>query len=188
MLPARVSPTRAGPVQHKAPPPAIVIRQPARGLQGATDAVMRRLMWLGYKVVRLWWFVRRPHHDGAVVAVWHDGRILLLRHSYRRLFGWPGGGVRRGEAPKAAALRELREELGWSVDPESLSLAVDYVLFWEYRRDHVWIFETVVEQLPMLTLDNREVVDAVFMAPDAALLQPIPPFIRMYLERSRGPA
>jgi ADP-ribose pyrophosphatase YjhB (NUDIX family) len=56
----------------------------------------------------------------AVVAV-RDGRIALLR-PYRHPLGraayeLPRGFVDEGEAPAAAALRELREETGWDADP-----------------------------------------------------------------------
>ena len=38
---------------------------------------------VGFRIARLWWRLRRPDHDGAVVAVWvDDGRILAVRQSY----------------------------------------------------------------------------------------------------------
>ena len=46
-----------------------------------------------------------------MLAVNPGGEVLLIRHSYGSP-SWmlPGGGVRRGEAPITAALRELAEE------------------------------------------------------------------------------
>jgi 8-oxo-dGTP pyrophosphatase MutT (NUDIX family) len=41
-----------------------------------------------------------------------EGKVVLVRHSYMRGLSFPGGGVQRGEAPMAAVLRELREEIG----------------------------------------------------------------------------
>ena len=43
-----------------------------------------------------------PPHDGAVMAVWCGGRILVVQQSYRSNPSWPGGGIRRGEEPRAA--------------------------------------------------------------------------------------
>lgn len=59
-----------------------------------------------------WWWIRRPHLLGcSVLAVNPAGEVMLVSHSYgSRLWTLPGGGVARGEAPMAAALRELTEE------------------------------------------------------------------------------
>lgn len=54
-----------------------------------------------------------PSVFGVAGAVFDDqGRVLLVRQRY--MTGWrlPGGGVDRGEAPQAALLRELGEEIG----------------------------------------------------------------------------
>lgn len=60
------------------------------------------------------------HSEGGVfiVPVLQGGNVLLLRQ-YRYLLGresieFPGGGVGRGEIPRVAAVRELKEETGFS--------------------------------------------------------------------------
>lgn len=45
-----------------------------------------------------------------------DGRVLLVRHLYRRDWGVPGGLLQRGEEPDDAARRETFEEVGLAVD------------------------------------------------------------------------
>jgi 8-oxo-dGTP pyrophosphatase MutT (NUDIX family) len=61
-----------------------------------------------------WWAVRRPHTSGVKCVVTRGDDVLLVRHTYgdRREWQLPGGGLRRGEPPGAAAIREAREELG----------------------------------------------------------------------------
>ena len=46
---------------------------------------------VGFRIARVWWRLRRPAHDGAVVAVWLGKRILVVQQSYRRNISWPGG-------------------------------------------------------------------------------------------------
>jgi 8-oxo-dGTP pyrophosphatase MutT (NUDIX family) len=44
-----------------------------------------------------------------------DGRVLLVKPTYKRGWDLPGGYVEPGEAPKRAAAREVAEELGLDV-------------------------------------------------------------------------
>jgi len=146
------------------------------------DRFWRLAYRLGFRAARLWWRLRRPAHDGAMVAVWLGGRILAVQQSYRSSLSWPGGGVRRGEEPREAALRELREELGLDVSPADLLLAREMVVDWDFRREHVRVFELRLRAEPVLRIDNREVVAARFVEPQALLAERIlPPFIRAYL-------
>ena len=65
------------------------------------------------------------HHHVATALLVCDGRVLLChRHPDRRWYPdvWdlPGGHIDGGETPADALRRELREELGISVDLSSL--------------------------------------------------------------------
>lgn len=54
---------------------------------------------------------------GALCLIEHeDGRILLVRHSYRPGWGLPGGIVKRREQVDVAAKREVREEVALEVE------------------------------------------------------------------------
>lgn len=54
---------------------------------------------------------------GAICIVRRDdGAILLVRHSYYRLWGTPGGLAKRHERPEVAAVRETGEEVGLRVE------------------------------------------------------------------------
>lgn len=54
-------------------------------------------------------------HDGASIAVFKDGAVLLVLRGqapYAGRWSLPGGKIEAGESAAAAALRELREETG----------------------------------------------------------------------------
>jgi 8-oxo-dGTP diphosphatase len=63
------------------------------------------------------------------------GRVLLVEPTYKPSWEIPGGMVEAGEAPRAACVRELREELGLHLEPGRLVVdwapreGVDRVLF-----------------------------------------------------------
>lgn len=60
----------------------------------------------------------------AVALIDAQGRVLIAQRppdkEHAGLWEFPGGKVERGESPEAALVRELREELGVTVAPESL--------------------------------------------------------------------
>lgn len=51
-----------------------------------------------------------------------DGKILLVKPSYRDYWHIPGGGVDAGEAPLDTAVRELEEETGLVVAKDRVAL------------------------------------------------------------------
>ncbi len=60
----------------------------------------------------------------AVALVAHDGRVLMAKRKQGRAHGglweFPGGKMEAGESPEAAALREIREELGVNLSLSAL--------------------------------------------------------------------
>lgn len=62
----------------------------------------------------------------AVLFSDEAGRVLLVEPTYKPYWEIPGGAVEADESPRAAAVRELKEELGLTVAPGRL-LAVDWV-------------------------------------------------------------
>ena len=118
--------------------------------------------------------------------MWFGGRILVVQQSYRSNPSWPGGGIRRGEEPREAARRELREELGLLIQPEDLVLAREVIVDWGFRRERVRVFELHLRAAPDLQIDNREIVAARFVDPQALLAEDgLPPFIRAHLADER---
>jgi 8-oxo-dGTP diphosphatase len=150
-----------------------------------SDWCWRLAYRIGFPLARQWWRLRRPHHHGALVAIWHKGRILAVRQSYRAGLSWPGGGIHDAEDPRDAARRELTEELGLVVRPTDLVLVREMIVDWDFRLDHVRVFEMHLQAEPLLRIDNREVVDAYFVDPRVLLAERwVSPVIRTYLEGS----
>jgi ADP-ribose pyrophosphatase YjhB (NUDIX family) len=81
---------------------------------------MRTLLALcfrhSYPLIRFYWRMFGKHVIEVRCLIIHDGRVLLIRHSYGPE-GWslPGGGARRNESPVAAISREVKEEVGISL-------------------------------------------------------------------------
>ena len=113
--------------------------------------------------------------------------MLLVRHSYGS-GAWmlPGGGPRKGEAPLAAAARELREETECFLEA-AIELA---------RPDpgaNRVLYVVVGRASGAPRADGREIVEAAFFAPDAlpesvsrSLASRLPVWIEAYHASSRA--
>lgn len=68
----------------------------------------------------------RPRFRVAVAALVFDeqGRVLLFKHTYRKLaWGIPVGALEYGESPEKGVIREFHEETGMTISVERLMLA-----------------------------------------------------------------
>ena len=62
----------------------------------------------------------------AVVLTRPDGTVLTVRKSGTQMFMLPGGKPEERETPRDTAVREIREELGLELAPESLTLLGEF--------------------------------------------------------------
>ncbi len=138
---------------------------------------------VAYRMMRVYWGVRKPTTHGALVTLWNQGQVLLVQNSYVPYRSLPGGYVARHETAVQAAIRELREEIGIEARPEQLDKVFDQVNEWEGKRDHVEIFTLALDRRPRISIDRREVVSADWYSPRDALELNLFPPIRTVIER-----
>jgi 8-oxo-dGTP pyrophosphatase MutT (NUDIX family) len=74
--------------------------------------------WCAY-IARYWlarFFGSQKDIAGVRVILVHHGRIVLVRHWFSPgIWTLPGGGIKKGETPREAGIREVQEEVGYNI-------------------------------------------------------------------------
>lgn len=147
------------------------------------NRLWRAAYFVAHRIRRCCWFLTGTRPRGAFVAVWCQGRILVIKTSYQPFFTFPGGGARHHEDPRQAAIREVREEVGISLGAGDLSPVTTSPLQSRLDRNRVSLFTTQLVTAPSLRIDYREITAADFLdASDLRLAKLWPPF-RAYVEQ-----
>lgn len=128
-----------------------------------------RLIRAGYKVAWVLLWLLSPLHRGRGRGVKgilsHDGRVLLVQHTYGpRRWEIPGGGLRRGEDPVDGIRREIREELGVEL-PQPTLIAIGAGPGRESRRRMTYFAAELAGE--RVTPDPGEIARAQWHDPEA---------------------
>lgn len=142
-----------------------------------------RLYRLAALLYEAWRRLARPHTHGALVAVWHGQRLLLVQASYRRSLSLPGGGLGAGESARQGAVRELAEELGLAVAAAELGTPWGVSELSAGGRNTVWIFPLELQRRPALQPDGLEIVGLEWLSREQALQRPLTGHLRAYLSQ-----
>lgn len=95
-----------------------------------------------------------------------EGRVLLVRPTYKQHWDIPGGYVEPGESPRTACIREIQEELGITVNVGPM-LVVDWAPADNEGDKLLFIFDagTLTEdQQRRITFQDGEVAEGRFLA------------------------
>jgi len=147
------------------------------------DSLWQYFYRLAYLILRCFWFIFRPKGQGSLVAVWFEGRLLLVRNGYRRGYSLPGGNRKSGESARRAAVREIREEVGVGLYPNQLRYCGTVVSDRDRLRDHCTYFEVHLAEPPGIVIDGREVVAALFTGPGEWDDYPLAYQVRTYIDQ-----
>jgi 8-oxo-dGTP pyrophosphatase MutT (NUDIX family) len=153
------------------------------------DAVVRGVLWVAYRALIAWAFVRRPHIRGTHVFIRQAGtgggppRVLVIRNSYKAGTTVPCGGIKRNESPRDAGVREVAEEVGLVLDPEALIEETVITVVASWRTDHAHFFRVELEADGNVVprIDRREVVWAKFVPESELDALHLVPHLKRYL-------
>ncbi len=124
---------------------------------------------------------------GAFVAVRSAEDVLVVRQSYRPGLDFPGGGLKVGERPEAAAARELAEEVGVTIVPADLCYLGTVRRGFRRGQSRDRLFELRLAELPDTVVDRREIIWAGSLSSVRASWRELQMPVRWYLRRF-GPA
>ena len=145
--------------------------------------VQLRLYQLAALLYERWRWLVRPHTHGALVAIWHGEELLLVKTSYRRSWGLPGGGIGKHETAQQAAVRELREEIGLTVQQEQLLTPWTMTERVAHGLNTVTIFAVEASERPKVVIDGLEIVAWHWLSREEALDRPLPSHVQAYLRQ-----
>ncbi|MEO1207664.1 MAG: NUDIX domain-containing protein [Pseudomonadota bacterium] len=118
------------------------------------------------RLLQIYWRLTRPTTLGAQGCVLTpDNEILLVKHSYRPGWHFPGGGIEKRETALTALTRELIEEANvhMSAPPQLHGIYSNFAFF---PGDHIVLYVIREWHQPHPPVPDREIIDHGFFSKD----------------------
>ena len=112
------------------------------------------------------------------VFIWCDGKLLVVKNSYKAYHSLPGGLLKKGEEPDLGAIRETEEEVGVLLSAERLIMHEPII---DQFGGIAYIAEIYLDQQPAISIDQREIVWADFVSREDALSMVLAEEVRDWL-------
>lgn len=123
--------------------------------------------------------VARPVAAAGALFVDDEGRVLIVEPTYKARWEIPGGRIERGESPREACHRELRDELGLHL-PLGRLLVVDWAPY--VREERVrFVFDggtLTPDQLDAIELAPEELASWAFLPAQEMFVMMEPRLVR----------
>jgi len=120
-----------------------------------------------------------PYVEVAGCCCEYGGKILLVKRSPHKPYGvtwnFPGGKVDEGETPRAAAIREVFEETGISLQANSLEeVGKFYIQAPKSQNNYMfYMFEARLLACPVVNLNLEEHTETAWVTVEEALKLPL---------------
>ncbi len=115
------------------------------------------------------------HREAVVIVINKKNKILLQKRSYKR-HNYPGkwglmaGHVKSGDTPKLTAVRELKEEIGLSVNSKDLRFLEIYIKKDKTNKAFIYIYVLKTnKQIKDFTIQKEELTKLKFYSIDSLI-------------------
>lgn len=114
--------------------------------------------------------VARPSSAGIIIED-SVGRALVLKAHYKSYWSFPGGWIEDQQTPPQAAVRELLEETGLSVDESSLAFAYVINRKSDIMQTYQFLFRTsqIFDEGAVVNIQSEEIDAFAFMTKSEVL-------------------
>lgn len=98
--------------------------------------------------------------SASVIIEDGEGRLLVVKASYKNYWSLPGGLVDADELPRQAATREVREEIGIDIKPDDIEFVAVIARHSTvaYTYSFVFRYTGVLDSPEVVKIDNQEII------------------------------